>query len=180
MTLTAPGHAGRAAPARAGRLHAADRAADGAVDGAVDRAVDSAADRGRTPKGRQGPRAPLHLEPLVRVRALCMRYPQTQERPSHGEPAWFVSGRRMFLVSADHHHDDRTAFWAAAPDGAQRYLLADDPARYFRPPYVGARGWVGVWLDVLRPDWDRIEQLVDDAWRAVAGPRLVKGYDLHR
>ena len=51
-----------------------------------------------------------------RVRALCMAFPQTQERPSHGEACWFVGGKRMFVMFADHHHDDRVAFWAAADD----------------------------------------------------------------
>ena len=73
---------------------------------------------------------------------------------------------------ADHHHDDREAFWAAAPDGVQAALVAEDPDRYFRPPSVGMRGWVGVYLDVPDVDWDRVEEVVEDAWRCVAGKRL--------
>jgi hypothetical protein len=107
------------------------------------------------------------------VRALCLAYPGTQERLSHGEATWFAGGRRSFVMGADHHHDDRVAFWAAAPDGAQAQLVADDPDRYFRPPYVGTRGWVGVWLDVPDVDWARVEQVVEDAWRCVAPRRLV-------
>ena len=113
------------------------------------------------------------------VRALCMTFPRTQERISHGEPAWFVNGKRMFVMLADHHHDERVALWAAAQDGVQRHLLEDDPSRFFRPPYVGTRGWIGIWLD-HRPDWDRIELLVDEAWRSIAGPRLVKAHDARR
>lgn len=113
------------------------------------------------------------------VRALCMAFPETQERLSHGEPAWFVRGRRMFVMFAGHHHDDRVAFWAAAEDGVQRHLVEDEPSRFFRPPYVGIRGWIGMWLDD-DPDWDRAELLVDEAWRSVAGPRLVRAYDAAR
>ena len=90
--------------------------------------------------------------PLTRVRRLCLAFPATEERLSHGEPTWFAGGRKSFVTYADHHHDDREAFWAAAPDGAQEALVAEDPTRYFRPPYVGTRGWVGVYLDVAAAD----------------------------
>jgi hypothetical protein len=111
------------------------------------------------------------------VRALCAAYPRTQERTSHGEPAWFAGGARQFVTYADHHHDERVAFWAAAPPGAQETLVAADPERYFTPPYVGSRGWVGVWVDVPDIDWDRVALIIDDAWRQVAPRRLVTEVD---
>lgn len=114
--------------------------------------------------------------PLARVRRLCLSFPGTQERRSHGEPTWFA-GRKSFVMFADHHHDDREAFWAAAPDGVQGVLVEEDPSRYFRPPYVGTRGWVGVYLDVADVDWARVEDIIDDAWRAVAGKRLIAELD---
>jgi hypothetical protein len=116
-------------------------------------------------------------EAVERVRALCTAYPQTQERLSHGEPAWFAGGGRAFVTYADHHHDDREGFWAAAPPGAQEALVASDPERYFRPPYVGHRGWVGVWVDVPDVDWDRIGLVIEDAWRSVAPKRLLAEHD---
>jgi len=68
---------------------------------------------------------------------------------------------------AERHHDDRVACWCAAPPGAQEALVGAHPERFFRPPYVGGRGWVGVWLDVP-VDWDDIAEIVTDAYRAVA------------
>ena len=97
-------------------------------------------------------------DPLERLRALCLALPEATERLSHGEPTWFVRGKTTFVMYADHHHDDRLAFWCAAPDGAQEALVASDPERYFRPPYVGHRGWLGVCLDVP-VDWDTIADL---------------------
>jgi hypothetical protein len=117
--------------------------------------------------------------PLEGVRKLCMAFPRTQERISHGEPCWFVAGKRMFVMFANHHHDDRVAFWAAALDGVQRHLVEDEPQQFFKPPYVGARGWVGMWLD-NDPDWDRVELLVEEAWQCIAGPRLIKEWASHR
>ena len=115
--------------------------------------------------------------PLARVRALCLALPATEERASHGEATWFAGGRRAFVMAADRHHDDRVAIWAAAPDGVQEALVAEDPDRWFRPPYVGHRGWVGAWLDVEDVDWDRVEEVVEDAWRCVAPKRLVAQHD---
>jgi hypothetical protein len=114
---------------------------------------------------------------LERLRKLCLALPETNERLSHGEPTWFVRDKRVFVTYADHHHDDRLAFWCAAPAGTQEALVGSDPDRFFRPPYVGHRGWLGVWLDVPQ-DWDRIAELVTDAYRMVAPKSLVARGDL--
>jgi hypothetical protein len=98
------------------------------------------------------------------------------ERVSHGEPTWFVRGRKTFVMYADHHHDDRHGFWCAAPAGAQEALLAAQPDHFFYPPYVGHRGWLGVWLDV-DVDWAEIGEVVADAYRVVAPKRRVAALD---
>jgi len=105
-------------------------------------------------------------DPLPRLRALCLRLDGVTERLSHGEPTWFV-GRKTFVMYADHHHDDRVAFSCAAPSGVQEDFVETHPARFFRPPYVGHRGWLGVWLDVP-VDWDEVAALVADAHRLIA------------
>ena len=101
-----------------------------------------------------------------------MALPEVEERLSHGEPTWFVRGKTTFVMTADRHHDDRVAMWCAAPPGVQEHLAATEPERFFRPPYVGHRGWLGVYLDVP-VDWDEIADLVEDAYRTVAPKRLV-------
>ena len=113
---------------------------------------------------------------LERLRALCLALPETTERLSHGEPTWFVRDQKTFVTFADHHHDDVLAFWCAAPPGVQEGFVGSDPVRFFRPPYVGQRGWLGVRLDV-EVDWDEIESLVADAYRMVAPTRLVAVLD---
>ncbi len=110
---------------------------------------------------------------LATLRQLCLGLPEVTERLSHGEPTWFVRGTRAFVMYADHHHhDERLAFWCAASDGAQEVLVASDPRRFFVPPYVGHRGWLGVWLDVL-VDWVEIGELVVEAYRSVAPKGLL-------
>jgi hypothetical protein len=115
-------------------------------------------------------------DPLEKLRHLCLALPQTTERLSHGEPTWFVRGKTTFVMYADHHHDDRLAFWCAAPAGEQEALVTEEPKRFFVPPYVGHRGWLGVRLDVPL-DWDEISDIVTAAYRVVAPKRLILELD---
>jgi hypothetical protein len=113
---------------------------------------------------------------LETLRRLCLGLPEVTERLSHGEPTWFVRDKKVFVTYADHHHDDRLAFWCAASPEVQGVLVGSDPHRFFVPPYVGHRGWLGVRLDVP-VDWDEIADLVVDAYRMVAPKRLVSELD---
>ncbi|MGO9196598.1 MAG: MmcQ/YjbR family DNA-binding protein [Acidimicrobiales bacterium] len=109
-----------------------------------------------------------------RVRRLCSALPEVTERSSHGEAAWFVQGKKSFATMADHHHGDRVAVWMAAGEGVQADLIGRHPRLYFRPPYVGVRGWVGAYLDGrdAEPDWDEIAELLGDGWFVVAPAKL--------
>jgi hypothetical protein len=110
---------------------------------------------------------------LTRVRAAAFALPEVEERISHGSPTFFVRGKKSFVMFLDDHHGDgRLALWCAAAPGAQRELVEEDPDRFFVPPYVGGRGWLGVRLDV-RPDWDEVTSIVRDAYVQVAPKTLV-------
>jgi hypothetical protein len=113
---------------------------------------------------------------LTKLREICLTFPEVTERLSHGEPTWFIRGKKTFVSYADHHHDDRLAFWCAAPPGAQQSMTAAEPDRFFVPPYVGHRGWLGVYLDVP-VDWDEIAEVVEDAYRVIAPASLVAELD---
>jgi hypothetical protein len=111
---------------------------------------------------------------LARLRELCLGLPETSERLSHGSPTFFVRGKRSFLmVLTDHHGDGRFAFWCAAPEGMQSMLVEADGEKFFVPPYVGHRGWLGVRLD-RGLDWDELAGIVEDAYAEVAPPSLVE------
>jgi hypothetical protein len=110
---------------------------------------------------------------LARVRKLCLALPETSERLSHGEPTFFVRGKKAFLMVVDDHHGDgRFAIWCAAGDGVQQMLVEADPERFFVPPYVGHRGWLGFRLDRAF-DADELAGIVEDAYAEVAPARLV-------
>lgn len=110
-------------------------------------------------------------EPLARVRRLCLALLETSERLSHGEPTFFV-GKRVFVMFADNHHGDgRVAVWLPAPPGVQSALIEQAPAVYFRPPYVGHKGWVGIELAYI--DDDTLAFHIQTAWKLIAPRRLL-------
>jgi hypothetical protein len=116
----------------------------------------------------------MPLEPYEeRVRALCSRFPEAAERLSHGHPTWFAGkGRAFCSFHPGHHGDPRTTVWLPMPPGAQEALTQSQPRAFFRPPYVGPSGWVGVGLDEV--EWDEVEALVGEAYRHVASPRQLR------
>ena len=111
---------------------------------------------------------------LEAVREICLAFPETSERPSHGEPTFFVRGKRSFASVWDGHHGDgRFALICAAPAGMQSTLVEADPERFFVPAYVGHRGWIGVRLD-RGFDRDEIAGILEDAYAEVAPAKLVE------
>ena len=111
---------------------------------------------------------------LERIRGICLALPETSERLSHGAPTFFVRGKRAFLmVLTDHHGDGRFAIWCAAAEGVQRMLVEAVPKRFFVPPYVGHRGWLGVRLD-RGIDWNELAGIAENAYAEVAPAKLVE------
>ena len=113
-----------------------------------------------------------------RLRQICLALPEVTERASHGAPTWFVRDKKSFVTlwAQGHHQNQFPHLWCAAPPGAQAELIAAEPDRIFRPPYVGGRGWVGVHLDGS-PDWTEIAELCQDAYRVIAPARLAAQLD---
>jgi hypothetical protein len=110
---------------------------------------------------------------LGRIRSICLALPETSERPSHGAPTFFVRGKRAFVMVLENRHGDgRFALWCAAPAGMQRSLVEADPERFFVPPYVGHRGWLGVRID-RGLDWDDLAGICEDAYAQVAPRSLL-------
>lgn len=112
---------------------------------------------------------------LERVRAICLDLPGTEERLSHGEPTFFI-GKKVFTMFANNHHNDgHIAVWLPVPEGAQMGLIGASPQKFFRPPYVGHRGWVGIELAEI--DTDELTHHIHTAWRLIAPKRLRQAYE---
>jgi hypothetical protein len=121
-----------------------------------------------------GPAERDQAKVLAKLREICLALPETSERLSHGAPTFFVRQKRAFLmVLTNHHGDGRFAIWCAAPDGMQKMLVEADPERFFVPPYVGHRGWLGVRLD-SGIHWDELAGIAEDAYADVAPAKLVE------
>ena len=107
---------------------------------------------------------------MARIREICLGLPDTTERPSHGSPAFFRRQRQFAAVLDDHHGDGRFAIWCAAPPLAQPMFVEDDPERFFVPPYVGHRGWVGLRLD-RGLVWEAVTAILTEAHAQVGAAR---------
>lgn len=109
------------------------------------------------------PPSEAHIE---RVRRLALALPDTAEKLSHGEPTFFVRNKSFVMFANNHHNDGHTAIWIPAPPGAQAAMVSDAPEVYFKPPYVGVKGWVGVELSRIADD--DLAQLIRGAWQIIA------------
>lgn len=108
---------------------------------------------------------------LARVRRICMALPETLEKLSHGEPTFFAGGKRVFaMFSNNHHNDGHIAVWVPAPPGLQQAFVEDAPETYYRPPYVGPSGWVGIELDRIGDE--QLAAHIRQAWKMVAPKKL--------
>jgi hypothetical protein len=111
---------------------------------------------------------------LREVRSICLALPEVSERLSHGAPSWFVRGKRTLAMFLDDHHGDGIlGLWCPAFPGVQEELVETEPDRFYRPPYVGPSGWIGVRLD-RAVDWAEVAAILTDSYRKVAPKTLVK------
>ncbi|WP_188898156.1 MmcQ/YjbR family DNA-binding protein [Microlunatus endophyticus] len=113
---------------------------------------------------------------LARVRQACLGLPEATEGLSHGSPTFYIRGKKVFVYFWDDHHSDgRLCIWCAAPEGVQQEMIGTEPERYFRPPYVGHRGWLGVQLPEVGDD--ELAAIAVEAYRCVAPATLIKQLD---
>lgn len=106
---------------------------------------------------------------IQRVRAICMALPGVSERLSHGEPTFFV-GKVFAMISNNHHNDGHMSVWVPAASGVQEELVRTEPEKYYRPPYVGSAGWVGIELTVVSDD--EVGFHITEAHRMLAKKKL--------
>lgn len=114
-------------------------------------------------------------ETLRRVRGICLALPEAFEQEAWGHPTFRVKDKLFAMFHDDHHGDGRVALWLNAPLGVQEHLVVLDPERFFVPPYVGPRGWIGVRLD--RVEDAEVEDHVVQSYCMVAPKRLIARLD---
>lgn len=109
--------------------------------------------------------------PLARLREVCFSLPEVTEKEAWGEPTFRVRDKLFAMFATDHHHDGNIAVWCKAAMGMQEVLIDADPGRFFKPPYVGPKGWIGIRLDG-DVDWDEVHALLAESWRMTAPAKL--------
>ena len=108
--------------------------------------------------------------PIDRLRAICLALPEAHEKVfgGHTSPTFRVRDK-IFVMT-----NDANEMWCKAPPGAQQILVGSDPKRFFAPPYIGPKGWIGLRLSVTPVDWGLVEDLAHDSYRMTAPKRLLK------
>ena len=107
--------------------------------------------------------------PTERLRVICLALPEAEERETWEIPTYRIRGKIFALQSAI---EERDAVWCKAQEGSQELLVQADPGRFFVPPYLGHKGWVGMWLD-QKADWTEVAELVRRSYRLIAPKKLV-------
>jgi len=113
---------------------------------------------------------------LERTRSICLALPEATEKEAWGAPTFRVRDKLFVHYRENHHGDGRVAIWCKARDGVQETLVDADPKRFFVPPYVGHKGWIGVRLEG-RVDWSQVSDLLEESYRMTAPKRLLAALD---
>lgn len=105
-----------------------------------------------------------------RVRKVCLKLPEVMEKLSHGEPTFFVRKRVFAMCSINHHNDGHIAVVIPAAIGVQAALIEQSPKKFYRPPYVGHAGWVGIELPQVTDK--ELAAHIREAWKLIAPEKL--------
>lgn len=110
------------------------------------------------------------LPPAERLRALCLALPEATEKEAWGEPTYRVRDR---IFAMEHSGEGETRLWCKAPPGSQEILVGADPQRFFVPPYIGPKGWIGMRLhDDSGLDWEEVRFIVRRSYSLIAPKKL--------
>ena len=127
----------------------------------------------KKPLSESGPSERLRasgVKHTERVRKACLKLPETMEKLSHGEPTFFVRKRVFAMCSINHHNDGHIAVVIPAAIGVQAALIEQSPKKFYRPPYVGHAGWVGI--ELPRVSDKELTAHIREAWKLIAPEKL--------
>jgi hypothetical protein len=112
---------------------------------------------------------------VERVRTICLSLPEAWEKISHGEPTFFVRKKVFAMCSINHHNDGHIAVCLPAAIGIQEMLIKKEPKKFYRPPYVGVRGWIGVELPQVSDNELFLHIL--EAWKLIAPEKIKREFE---
>ena len=110
---------------------------------------------------------------IARLRAICLELPEATEKEAWGDPTFRVRDKIFAMHKSG---DGRSSVWCKAGPGAQDVLVGGDPVRFFVPPYLGHKGWIGIRLDE-DVDWEMVSELIADSFVLIAPKRIARQFD---
>jgi hypothetical protein len=120
----------------------------------------------------------IEIDPAIMapLRKICLPYPEAAEAKAFGTPTFQVRRKNFAMVN---FMEGRLSVWCKAAPGVQEAMVTAEPDRYFRPPYLGPKGWIAAWLsaDATPAEWEAVADVIDDSYRLIAPKRLVKQLD---
>jgi predicted DNA-binding protein (MmcQ/YjbR family) len=96
---------------------------------------------------------------LGRLREICLSHRGAVEKIAWGDPTWRIEDR-IFAMQKGNFAGGRPSVWFKGELGAQAALVDSDTSRFFVPPYVASKGWIGVYVDTTDVDWDELDHLI--------------------
>jgi hypothetical protein len=115
---------------------------------------------------------------LERLSAIALDLPEAKREISGRHAAFRVRGRTFAYFLDDHQGDGIVGLNAKAAPGVAEQLIDEDPGRFYRPAYLGHRGWVGLRLDAGAVDWDEVTGVVVESYRLCAPKSLARAIDV--
>jgi hypothetical protein len=115
-------------------------------------------------------RSTMNEKHIERVRRICASLPEVSEKLSHGEPTFFVRKKVFAMCSNNHHNDGHIAVTIPTAIGIQQMLIETEPKKFYRPPYVGVRGWVGI--ELPRVTDRELAFHLREAWKLIAPEKI--------
>ena len=114
---------------------------------------------------------------IKKLGQICMRLPEAA-RIDQGDHASFLVRKKVFAYFLNNHHGDGIVCVACKVlPGDNSRLIAQDPARFCMPAYIGPRGWVSFRLDTAKVDWEEVSELVRGSYMLVAPKTLAAKLD---
>jgi predicted DNA-binding protein (MmcQ/YjbR family) len=110
---------------------------------------------------------------LRRLREICLALPEASEKIAWGDPTFRVRDR-IFVMQKGNYAGGRPSIWLKVREGGQSLLLASKRELCFVPPYVGHKGWIGVYLDGRSVPWSFVGELIAESHSLVAPRRSAR------
>ena len=104
---------------------------------------------------------------------ICKSLPEVTVEPANEHLKISIRRKTLAYYSFDHHGDGMISLVCKSTLNDQRRMVRSDPETFFVPDYLGARGWLGIRLDLAEVDWEAVTENLRRAYQELAPKTLV-------